>query len=127
MALERFCYSAKMVKVVDGDTVDLLVDLGFDVLHRIRVRLYGVDTPESRTKNEVEKAAGLKCKDFTHGWFDANPNVIIQTIKDKNEKYGRILANVYTDESKSKCLNQELVSGGYAKAYFGDKKEAFSG
>ena len=127
MSLERFCYSAKLLSVIDGDTVDLSIDLGFSIHHTIRVRLYGVDTPESRTKNELEKAAGLKSKEFVKSWFDANLNVVIQTIKDKNEKYGRILANVYTDESKSKCLNQELVSGGYAKAYFGDKKEAFSG
>lgn len=126
MALERFCYSAQLVKVIDGDTIDLMIDLGFNIHNRIRVRLYGVDTPESRTTNTVEKAAGLKAKEFTHDWMEANPNVVIQTLKDKNEKYGRILANIYTDDNKTKCLNEELVSGGWAKAYFGDKKEAFS-
>lgn len=126
MSLERFCYSAKLLSVIDGDTVDLSIDLGFNIHHKVRVRLYGVDTPESRTKNELEKAAGLKSKEFVKSWFDANLNVVIQTIKDKNEKYGRILANVYADENKSKCLNEELVSSGFAKAYFGDKKEAFS-
>ena len=126
MSLERFCYSGKLLSVIDGDTVDLSIDLGFNIHHKVRVRLYGVDTPESRTKNELEKAAGLKSKEFVKSWFDANLNVVIQTIKDKNEKYGRILANVYADENKSKCLNEELVSSGFAKAYFGDKKEAFS-
>ena len=126
MSLERFCYSAKLLSVIDGDTVDLSIDLGFNIHHKVRVRLYGVDTPESRTKNELEKAAGLKSKEFVKSWFDANLNVVIQTIKDKNEKYGRILAKVYADENKSKCLNEELVSSGFAKAYFGDKKEAFS-
>ena len=126
MSLERFCYSGKLLSVIDGDTVDLSIDLGFNIHHKVRVRLYGVDTPESRTKNELEKAAGLKSKEFVKSWFDANLNVVIQTIKDKNEKYGRILAKVYADENKSKCLNEELVSSGFAKAYFGDKKEAFS-
>ena len=126
MALERFCYSASLLKVVDGDTVDLMVDLGFDVHHRIRVRLYGVNTPESRTTNALEKAAGLKAKQFAHDWMEQNPVVVIQTLKDKNEKYGRILANMYSDEARTNCLNTELVSSGFAKAYFGDKKEAFS-
>ena len=127
MALERFCYSASLLKVVDGDTVDLMVDLGFDVHHRIRVRLYGVNTPESRTTNALEKAAGLKAKQFAHDWMEQNPVVVIQTLKDKNEKYGRILANIYSDDNKTKCLNEELIAGGFAKAYFGEKKEAFNG
>ena len=126
MSLERFCYSAKLLSVIDGDTVDLSIDLGFNIHHKVRVRLYGVDTPESRTTDKLEKVAGLKSKEFVKSWFDANPNLVIQTMKDKNEKYGRILANVYADETKSKCLNQELVSSNYAKAYFGDKKEAFN-
>ena len=126
MSLERFCYSAKLLSVIDGDTVDLSIDLGFNIHHRVRVRLYGVDTPESRTTDKVEKAAGLKSKEFVKSWFDANPKLVIQTMKDKNEKYGRILANVYADENKNECLNEKLVSEGFAKAYFGDKKEAFS-
>ena len=127
MALTRFCYGAKVEKVIDGDTVDLIIDLGFDIHHKIRVRLYGVDTPESRTVNKAEKEAGLKAKEFVKTWADSHASVVIETIKDKNEKYGRVLANVYSDELKSSCLNTELVSKGFAKAYFGDKKEAFGG
>ena len=127
MALTKFCYGAKVEKVVDGDTVDLSIDLGFDIHHKIRVRLYGVDTPESRTVNKAEKEAGLKAKEFVKTWTNTHAFVVIETIKDKSEKYGRVLANVYSDELKSSCLNTELVSQGFAKAYFGDKKEAFSG
>jgi len=123
---DRFFYAAKVLHVVDGDTVDLMIDLGFNIHHEIRVRLYGVDTPESRTTNVAEKAAGLKSKAFVTAWTANNPNVFIQTMKDKNEKYGRILANMYADEAKTECLNTRLVTEGFAKAYFGDKKEAFN-
>jgi len=127
VSLTRFCYGAKVEKVIDGDTVDLSIDLGFDIHHKIRVRLYGVDTPESRTVNKAEKEAGLKAKEFVKTWTNTHASVVIETIKDKSEKYGRVLANVYSDELKSSCLNTELVSQGFAKAYFGDKKEAFGG
>jgi len=127
VSLTRFCYGAKVEKVIDGDTVDLSIDLGFDIHHKIRVRLYGVDTPESRTVNKAEKEAGLMAKNFVKTWTNTHASVVIETIKDKNEKYGRVLANVYSDELKSSCLNTELVSQGFAKAYFGDKKEAFGG
>ena len=60
--IERFCYNAKVVRVVDGDTIDLLVDLGFSIHHKVRVRLYGINTPESRTRDLEEKALGLKAK-----------------------------------------------------------------
>ena len=123
---DRFFYQTKVLHVVDGDTLDLMIDLGFNVHHQIRVRLYGVDTPESRTTNLVEKAAGLKSKEFVARWVAKYPYAFIQTLKDKNEKYGRILANMYSDEARTNCLNTELVSSGFAKAYFGDKKEAFS-
>ena len=127
MALERFCYSASLLKVVDGDTVDLMVDLGFDVHHRIRVRLYGVNTPESRTTNALEKAAGLKAKEFAHDWMEQNPVVVIQTLKDKNEKYGRILANVYlvTDTGQELLVNKWMLTNGHAVPYDGKTKQLF--
>ena len=128
MALTKFCYGAKVEKVVDGDTLDLVVDLGFDIHHKIRVRLYGVDTPESRTTNKVEKEAGLKAKDFVKVWADAHATVLVETVKDKTEKYGRVLAKIYADDTNQyDCLNEKLVSSGLAKSYFGDKKEAFNG
>jgi micrococcal nuclease len=67
--MERFWYGATLLKVIDGDTVELMVDLGFSVHHKIRVRLYGVNTPESRTKDLAEKELGLKAKKFTEECF----------------------------------------------------------
>jgi len=127
MSLKRFCYGAKIEKVIDGDTVDLSVDLGFDIHHKIRVRLYGVDTPESRTVNKAEKEAGLKAKEFVKTWAETHSTVLIETVKDKNEKYGRVLAKIYANVDNSECLNEKLISEGFAKAYFGDKKEVFNG
>jgi len=86
-------YKAEVRRVVDGDTFDILIDLGFDTYRHGRVRLYGINTPESRTKNLEEKKMGLAAKEFTDQWIKkANSKVKIETILDKNEKYGRILA-----------------------------------
>ena len=123
---DKFWYTAKVLGVVDGDTVDLLVDVGFDIHFQIRVRLHGVNTPESRTTNKLEKAAGLKAKEFVKHWVEENPVVFINTIADKKEKFGRILAKIYSDEKLSSCLNEELITRGFAKAYFGEKKEEFT-
>lgn len=125
MSLKRFCYGAKIEQVIDGDTIDLVVDLGFNIHHKIRVRLHGVDTPESRTVNKAEKEAGLRAKEFVKTWAESYPSVLIETVKDKNEKFGRVLAKIYSDEQKTVCLNEKLISDGFAKAYFGEKKEAF--
>ena len=65
--MERFWYGATVKKVIDGDTIELMVDLGFNIHHKMRVRLYGVNTPESRTKDLAEKELGLKAKKFTIG------------------------------------------------------------
>ena len=92
--INPYWYKASFLKVVDGDTMDLMVDLGFQVHHKIRVRLYGVNTPECRTKDLIEKALGLKAKDFTKEWFYNHEVVFVKTIVDKNEKYGRVLLRV---------------------------------
>jgi len=118
-----YWYNAKVLKVVDGDTVDLMVDLGFNVHHKIRVRLYGVNTPESRTKDAAEKEMGLRAKQFTSDWMDRHPEVFVQTVADKNEKYGRVLANVFSsnlvDDPATACLNKDIIGAGYAREYFG--------
>jgi micrococcal nuclease len=118
----RFFYQAKVVNVVDGDTLDLLVDLGFNVHHNIRVRLHGINTPESRTTDIKEKELGLKAKDYTKDWIARHPVVFVSTVKDKKEKFGRILANIYSDETKNVSLNDSLVDAGYARVYNGEKR-----
>jgi micrococcal nuclease len=120
---QRFWYGATVLGVIDGDTIDLMIDLGFNIHHKIRVRLYGVNTPESRTANKQEKELGLKAKAFTKDWLEQNKFVYINTIPDKNDKYGRILAKIYNSEdlesATTKCLNQDIIASGNAREYFG--------
>ena len=85
-----FEYNCKMVRVVDGDTVDVDIDLGFGVwLRKQRIRLYGIDTPESRTSDDVEKVYGLAAKDFLIKWTNAG-DLTLKTFKDGKAKFGRI-------------------------------------
>jgi micrococcal nuclease len=121
--MERFWYGATILKVVDGDTVDLMVDLGFSVHHKIRVRLYGINTPESRTKDLKEKELGLKAKKFVEDWITNHKWVFVNTIPDKSDKYGRVLARIYSsdkiDDPKTACLNIDLIQSGNAREFFG--------
>jgi micrococcal nuclease len=120
---EQYWYSATVLKVIDGDTLDVMIDLGFNIHHKARVRLYGVNTPESRTKDLAEKDMGLKAKSFTSDWTTRHQTVFLQTIAGKDDKYGRILAQIYSDKDikseQTACLNEDIVSSGYARAYFG--------
>jgi micrococcal nuclease len=120
-----YLYNAEVIKVVDGDTFKINIDLGFEVhLGPKSVRLYGVNTPESRTKNLEEKKLGLAAKEFTDQWIKkANNKVKIETILDKNEKYGRILARVWNEAGE--CLNTEIVKSGLAREYFGVGDKTF--
>jgi len=112
----------KVLKIVDGDTIDVDIDLGFDISYTQRVRLAGIDTPESRTKDLREKALGLEVKDRLKKAIDAASDVIIVTEKpDSTEKYGRILGWVYLDKSP-KSINELLIEEGYAWSYMGDTK-----
>jgi micrococcal nuclease len=121
--VERFWYGAKPLKVVDGDTLDLIVDLGFNIHFKMRVRLYGLNTPECRTKNLAEKELGLKAKKFTEDWLANHQWVFVNTIPDKNDKYGRILAKIYSSENvdnpTTACLNTDIIQSGNAREYFG--------
>jgi micrococcal nuclease len=122
--LNPWIYNAEVKRIVDGDTFDILIDLGFDTFRKGRVRLYGVNTPESRTTNLEEKKLGLAAKEFTDQWITAAGNKIkIETILDKNEKYGRILARVW-DEAGA-CLNTDIVASGLAREYFGVGDKTF--
>ena len=100
-----------------------MVDLGFNVHTKIRVRLYGVNTPESRTKDLKEKELGLKAKEFTKDWLTNHKWVFVNTIPDKNDKYGRILARIYSSEDinnpATACLNKDIIQSGFAREYFG--------
>jgi micrococcal nuclease len=117
-------YSVKKVlKVVDGDTIDVDIDLGFNVSYTQRVRLAGIDTPESRTKDLKEKALGLEVKDYLSGRLkDAKVIVIKTELPDSTEKYGRILGWIYVDGEKL-SVNENMIKEGYAWTYDGGTKK----
>ena len=121
MKEKLYHYRCTVERVVDGDTIDLVLDLGFKVSIRERVRLYGINTPETRTRDKVEKAAGLKAKAFVIGWLDHAGDLIVITRKDKRGKFGRVLAEIIEADG-GLTLNQELVARGLAVPYFGGKR-----
>jgi micrococcal nuclease len=115
-------YVRKVENVVDGDTIDVLIDLGFDILFASRVRLAGIDTPESRTKDLAEKALGLESKEYLKKHLKDAKSVVIKTEKmDSSEKYGRILGWVYVN-GDTESLNDKMINDGYAWGYLGDAK-----
>ena len=116
-----FEYNCKMVRVVDGDTVDVDIDLGFGVwLRKQRIRLYAIDTPESRTSDDVEKVYGLAAKDFLIKWTNAG-DLTLKTFKDGKGKFGRILGELWF--GKTHNINQLLVDNHHAVRYHGQSKE----
>lgn len=115
-------YVRKVENVVDGDTIDVLIDLGFDILFQSRVRLAGIDTPESRTKDLKEKALGIESKEYLKKHLKDAKSVVIKTEKmDSSEKYGRILGWVYIN-GDTESLNDKMINDGYAWGYMGDTK-----
>jgi micrococcal nuclease len=115
-------YVKKVSKIVDGDTIDVDIDLGFDISFSSRVRLAGIDTPESRTKDRMEKTLGLESKEYLKKAIDEAKTVVIKTEKmDSSEKYGRILGWVFLDGSDV-SINQKMIDDGYAWGYMGETK-----
>ena len=115
-------YVRKVENVVDGDTIDVLIDLGFDILFASRVRLAGIDTPESRTKDIAEKALGLEAKEYLKKSLKDAKSVIIKTEKmNSSEKYGRILGWLYIN-GDTVSVNDMMINDGYAWGYLGDTK-----
>ena len=114
-------YACKVKRVVDGDTVDVVLDLGFDVSYSCRVRLYGIDTPESRTRNKDEKARGKMAGSFLKEAIEDGEKVVIQTkLKDSRGKYGRVLGDVVVDGVN---INELMVKCHLAVAYHGQSKK----
>ena len=112
----------KVTNVVDGDTIDVDIDLGFNVSFSQRVRLAGIDTPESRTKDLNEKRLGLEVKEWLKSKLKDAQDVVIKTeLPDSSEKYGRILGWLYV-KGTEKSLNQIMIDEGYAWSYMGETK-----
>ena len=123
-------YRIKVVKVIDGDTVDVDIDLGFGVwMHKERVRLYGIDTPESRTRDKVEKVFGKAAKAYLQESLKKG-TPILRTHKDKTGKFGRILGELlYIDNEGHPQfevkvnINQDMIEKHHAVAYHGQSKD----
>ena len=116
-----YAYRCSIERVVDGDTVDVTIDLGFKIFHKARVRLYGIDTPESRTRDKDEKARGLLAKSYIVDKVESTENIIIRTKKDAKGKFGRILGELIVDNTN---LNEAMISKHLGVAYYGQSKEA---
>ena len=111
---------AEILRVVDGDTVDLSIDLGFYLLKQERVRVAGIDAPESRTRNLAEKKLGLEAKDYVQKRLATAEKIVIRT--EKIDKYGRYLGWLYLDGAAT-SLNEQMICEGYAWGYDGGRKE----
>ena len=113
-------YSCKVVKIVDGDTIDVDIDLGFGVwLKKQRIRLFGIDTPESRTRDLEEKKYGLAAKGYLTKWLTSG-GVKIRTQKDAKGKFGRILGEMYCYDTN---VNEKMIEEYHAVRYHGQSKK----
>lgn len=127
---DPYIYRIKEIyKIVDGDTIDAAIDLGFDISLTKRIRLAGVDTPESRTKDEVEKKLGLEVKEWLKKKLEGQKDIVVKTeLPDSTEKYGRILGHLFIGDdevsavNKKKSVNQQMIDEGYAWEYDGGTK-----
>tara|TARA_Y100000310_G_scaffold345017_1_gene461197 strand:- start:2316 stop:2705 length:390 start_codon:yes stop_codon:yes gene_type:complete len=126
-------YKAKLIRVIDGDTVDAMIDCGFSTFKKERIRLYGINTPESRTRDKEEKKRGLAATARLEELIKEGKNeFMIETSIDKKGKYGRLLGKLFrinhelkgkvTLQNDLRSYNQILVDEGHAVEYFGGKK-----
>ena len=128
--MEKYIYRGKLERVVDGDTIDALIDVGFDIWIKKRIRYSGIDTWESRTRDLEEKAKGLEAK--------ARNKELLMEVSSKPGyfrlksfgvgKYGRVLGEIYVEDKEGKQynINKTLISEGHAYVYDGGKKKVFT-
>lgn len=125
-----YTYNAKLVKVVDGDTIDALVDLGFDTWKQVRIRMQGINAPESRTRDLKEKKLGLAAKARLKEILKDNKNKFI-LVSHGVGKYGRCLGEIFVENTPGDndqypyleiSVNRVLINEGYAKEYYGGKR-----
>jgi len=131
MDKDPYIYRIRSIaKVVDGDTIDADIDLGFDISLNKRIRLAGIDTPESRTKDEYEKKLGLESKEWLKKHLEGAKDIIVKTeLPDSTEKYGRIIGHLYIGDAevsavnRKKSVNNQMIDEGYAWEYDGGTKK----
>ena len=124
--VKKHGYSCKLVRVVDGDTCDAMIDLGFDTWVKKRIRFKGVDTWESRTRDLEEKAKGLEAKAFTKDLLENSDDGKFSIISYGLGKYGRVLGELFVKGHET-SVNQLLIENGHAYEYEGGKKKIFGG
>jgi len=128
MSYNMYTYNVRLLKVVDGDTVDFIIDLGFSVSTKQRFRLWGINAPESRTRDKDEKVKGLKSKKWLKQKLKAMKNIQIVTHKnakgkDAKGKFGRYLAQILdSDPSVDKTLNEQMVDKGLAVEFMKESR-----
>ena len=128
--MDKYIYRGKLERVVDGDTIDALIDVGFDIWIKKRIRYKGIDTWESRTRDLAEKAKGLEAK--------ARNKELLMEVSSKSGyfrlkshgvgKYGRVLGEIFIEDNEGKQynINETLISEGHAYVYEGGKKKLFT-
>jgi micrococcal nuclease len=121
---DPYIYRIKQIlKVIDGDTIDADIDLGFDISLTKRIRLAGVDTPESRTADANEKRYGIEAKEWLKHKVEKAEHILIKTeLPDSTEKYGRIIGHLFVND-QANSLNDQMVIEGYAWTYDGGTKK----
>ena len=124
--MDKHIYSAKLVKVVDGDTADAMIDLGFNVWVKNRIRFMGVDAWESRTRNKEEKVKGLAAKAYVKDLLENSDDGKFSIISHGKGKYGRVLGELFV-KGEEKSVNELLKENGHAYEYHGEKKKVFGG
>ena len=124
--VKKYGYSCKLDRVVDGDTCDALIDLGFDTFVKKRIRFYGVDTWESRTRNLEEKKKGLAAKEYVKDLLENSDGGKFSIISHGVGKYGRVLGEIFV-KGHEQSVNELLKENGHAYEYDGGKKKVFGG
>ena len=124
--MDKHIYSAKIVRVVDGDTADAMIDLGFDTWVKKRIRFYGVDTWESRTRNLEEKKKGLAAKAYVKDLLENSDEGKFLLKSHGVGKYGRVLGELFVKGYET-SVNELLKENGHAYEYHGEKKKVFGG
>ena len=122
--VKKYGYKCKLDRVVDGDTCDALIDLGFDTYVKKRIRFYGVDTWESRTRNLEEKKKGLAAKSYVKDLLENSDEGKFSIISHGVGKYGRVLGEIFV-KGHEKSVNELLKENGHAYEYDGGKKKVF--
>ena len=124
--VKKHGYSCKLVRVVDGDTCDAMIDLGFNVWVKNRIRFMGVDAWESRTRNKEEKVKGLAAKAYVKDLLENSDEGKFLLKSHGVGKYGRVLGELFV-KGNEKSVNELLKENGHASAYYGGKKKTFGG